>query len=260
MSDLQAHRISWLTGYTYVGNGTLGATDSVYFAAPNLTAITPASAGAGMVPVLGSDPAIGQTYVSDVEKHYSRKRVRSCKLHFIPVQPSTANSAFVYAGPVRGPGAAGDATLATGTGAAPTVPNVLGMAGSKGFASWEHSTIDLTPFIAGGSGPKQNEFAIGRDGDDASTQWGSGTMDLDMICPCAFVISGTNATAALRGTTLHMIIVEQVVDLLDFIGGAAVPFPESLAARAQREEFEKMLMLCPTAVQDLYARWQKIRK
>lgn len=258
MTDLKAHRISWLAGYTLVGNGTLGATDSVYFTAPNQTTITPASAGGGMVPVLGADPAIGQTYVSDVEKHYSRKRIRECRLHFIPVQPSTANSAMVYVGPVRGPGSSGDSLAATGTGAAPTVPNVIGMAGSKGFASWEHASIDLTPYIAGGSGPQQNEFAISRDGDDASSQWGNGNMDLDLICPCAFVISGQNSTPALRGTVLHMIVVEQVVDLLDFIGGVALAFPESLANKALRREFEKMLELCPAAVQDSYARWRKV--
>lgn len=225
MSDLIAHRISWIAGYTYVGDGTLGATDSVYFRPAGATTdVTTGATGAGMVPFLSTDAQIGQTYLADVEKHFARKRVRRAAVRLVSLQPSTANSCMVQVAPVRGPGASGDTNpLTASIVAAPVLANVMGMSGSKSVASWEHATIDMTPFIAGGSGATQDEFSIAAtDGDSA---WGSGAIDVSGIAPCAFVITGQNSTAALRGTNVHAVILEETVDLLDFIGGQSIPFP-----------------------------------
>jgi hypothetical protein len=231
MDDLRAHRISWLAGTTYVGDGTLGIADQVYFRpAGQTTNVVPGNTGSGMVPILAADTRIGQTYVSDIEKHYSRKVIRSLKLRLISLVPSTANSAMVYIGPVRGPGAAGDCITVTTATAAPTIANTLGMSNVQSAASWEHRTLDLTPYVAGGSGAKQNEFAISRNGDDVSTAWGDGNQDLTGVAPCAFVISGTCATAALRASNLHFVVIEQVCDFLDFIGGNALSVPLSFSA------------------------------
>ncbi len=236
LNDLQAHRISWVCGYTLVGNGTLGTTDDIFFS-PTGSSIVNGATGGGAVPILGADVSIGQTYVSDVEKHYARKRVRRCLLHLVPLQPSTANSAMVYCAPIRAAGASGDTVLVNTATAAPTVANTLGMAGVVKASSWESVTLDLTPYIAGGYGPQQNEFNISVDG--ASTAWGTGGTDLNGISPTAFVISGVNSTAALRATKLHLVVVEQVVDLIDFLGGNSLPTPLSFEAfeRFMREKF-----------------------
>jgi len=232
MSDLQAHRISWIAGYTYVGDGALGTTDNVFFRlSGSPTTVVNGATGSGMVPILAADTNVGQTYVADIEKHYSRKRVRSCRIKLVSLQPSTANSCVVQIAPVRGPGASGDTVAVATATAAPTLANVMGMSGSKPVASWEHGDLDLTPYIAGGTGANQNEFQISRDGDDTSTVWGAGSNDLDLIAPCAFVISGSNATAALRGTNVHAVVVTQVVDFLDFLGGQSLSVPESFTEK-----------------------------
>jgi hypothetical protein len=243
MTDLKSHRVSWITGYTYVGNGTIGATDEVLMQLTSGSSYVNASAGSGVVPVLGSDTVLGKSYVSDVEKHFARKRITSCKLHLVSLQPSTANSMVAYVAPFRGPGPSGDTIYGTGTTAGPVLADVLSSAGAKSAPSWGNLTLDLTPYIPGGSGPKQNEFALNKDGDDASTNWGTGNTDLTMVAPCSFVVSGSNSTSGLRGTRVHMIIIEQVVDLLDFTGGVVNPYPYALTdeEREAREMFDKLM-------------------
>jgi hypothetical protein len=235
MRDLKSHSVCWIAGYTYVGDGTNGATDSVYFRCQGSNLAIPGTSGGGAVPCLGSDTNIGQTYVSDIEKHFARKVVHSVKVHLVSASPATSNSMMVYIAPVRGCAASGDTVGFWGaTTAAPTVPNTLGMEGSKQFASYQGGCVDLTRYIAGGSGAKQNEFNINRDGDTAATAWGSGNIDLVGLAPCAFVVTGVNGTSGLRGTNVHYVLIETVGDYLDFIAGNANPNPISFVAT--REE------------------------
>jgi hypothetical protein len=259
IQDLQAHRISWLCGYTFVGDGAvLGIADTVYFQpAGSAALLAEGPGGALMIPILGSDDYIGQTYVDDIVKHYARRRIRKLKLRLISLNPSTANAMMVYVGPVRGAGASGDTVLAGGfVSAGATLANVLAMAGAISLASYESKELDITSFVAGGSAGAQNEFANSRNGDDASATWGLGSSDLTGITPAAFVVAGTNATAALRGTRVHMIVVEQTVDLLDFLGGQNLVFPEGFALRKTREEFEARLK---RENPGLYEQYQKAR-
>lgn len=228
MRDLVAHEVAYVSGYIYVGNGTNGATDSVYFRTaggnyivPNAGALT---AGAGQVPVLSTDSLIGQSYVEDIEKHYSRKRVRKLKMTLVSLQPSTSNSMVVAVAPVRGCGQSGQTAVAWATTeAGSTLQNTLGMSGAKSCASWESLTLDLTPSIAGGSGADQKEFSIASESNDS--EWGQGNLDLDMVAPCAFIVSGQNSTTALRGTNTHYVLVSMIVDYLDFIAGNPVIIP-----------------------------------
>jgi hypothetical protein len=241
MKDLKCHRISWIAGYTYVGNGTLGAADGVYFAPNGVANVVAAGTGASQVPVLGSDGTIGQTYVSDVEKHYSRKRVLRCRLRLESLSPATSNSMVVVVAPVRGSAASGDTVVIPGSTAGPTIANVIGMDGAKSCSSYERLEIDLTPYIAGGSGPKQNEFTINRDGETAGTAWGAGTIDLIGIAPCAFVVAGTSTTVGLRATTPHMVVIDTWCDYLDFLGGMSNPNP--LALFVTKEEAAQLLRM-----------------
>jgi len=47
MSDLMTHRVTWVSGTVYIGNGTLGATNSVYAAKQNASATYVAGTGGG---------------------------------------------------------------------------------------------------------------------------------------------------------------------------------------------------------------------
>lgn len=218
MSDLKAHRVSWLTGYIYVGNDTKGANDGVYFK----TASNGEALVIGQVPVLGSDLYLGQTYVKDIEKHYARKCIIKCRLHIISLLPATTNSMTVVVAPVRGDGDTSNSNVVTNTTAALTLANVMGMEGAQGCASYEHMVLDLTPYIAGGTGPKQCEFAI-----DNVTYAGTSFYQNPgvMVVPCAFAVSGSNSTTTLRGSNTHMCIMEQWVDYLDYTGGVTLSYP-----------------------------------
>jgi len=213
MSDLINHRVSYLTGYIYVGNGTLGATDSVYFIEPTGTY----TVCGGPIAVVPSDPTVGASYVTDVDKHFSRKVVKRTFLRLEPLYPSTANSMSVIVGPLRGPAGSALSLFKSDTTAANAYTNVLSLSGSVQAASWEDLIIDLTPYIAGGSGAKQNEFAVAIQGPIADSFGVAGFNPINV--PCCFAVSGHNSTSALRGTQTHAVIIEQVYDLVDFVGG-----------------------------------------
>jgi hypothetical protein len=227
MSDVLAHNISWLTGFIYVGNGTLGATDGVYFGDTSKTFTILKN-----IPIAASDSVLGASYCSDIEKHYARKRIRSQKLTLLPLYPSTSNSMTVIIAPERGPGGTGGAATHTDTTAANLYTNILSMNGAKQVASWEQLDLDLTPYIAGGSGAKQNEFSV-----DAlyaaSTELGSNQPNGEGLIPTTFAVSGNNGTSGLRGTVTHAVVISQVVDYIDFLGGQVNPNPESVNIRSQ---------------------------
>jgi len=237
LSDIRSHRVTWVIGYTYVGDGTKGTANSVYFLP--ISAGTPtwlikgqAAGSSGQVPILASDPDLGATYVSDVEKHYARKIIRRMWLHVDSLQPSTSNNMMCVIAPSRGPGGGSYSipiTYATAAVTANTVANVSSMKGAKPVDSWESKTLDITEFIAGGSGVRQNEFEI-----EASLQLKVyittavvPSENLEGLVPACFAIAGNNTTAALQGTNVHQISVEQEIDLIDFVGGMAQPEPSA---------------------------------
>lgn len=231
MKDLMAHEVSYLAGYVYVGNGTLGATDGVYYqnvaktevAQPNNSPSEPAY----HVPILPNSAKVGSTYVSDVGKHFARMRVRRARVELVSLQPATSNSMVAQLAPVRGAGDSDDLNFATGTTAALALADAIGMDGSKQCASWEGLTCDLTPYIAGGSGALQNEFNNDYRADTlVSTEF----KNLNGIAPCCIAISGQNNTTALRGTQTHMIIVHLTLDYLDFIAGNSLDIAAAPAA------------------------------
>jgi hypothetical protein len=204
----------------------------VYFSPAGASGTVVDAAGStgdsGQVPILGSDNWIGAGFVKNLSQNFSRKVVKRCSIEFIPLQPSTTNSCVVYVAPIRGAGAQGSTIVTAAAAAAmPTVANVIAASGSRSFSSWEAGSLDLTPYIAGGSGARQNEYNLVSPSEDAN--WGNGSMDLDGVSPCGFTISGNNSTTAINGTFVHMIVVRQVVDLLDFLGGLTLAIPEAFA-------------------------------
>jgi hypothetical protein len=223
MSDIRNHKVAWVVGYVYVGNGTLGATDSVYFVTNDKLNVVVAGSTSGNfgVPLLMGDTVFGTAYARDIAKHYARMHIRSARVHLISQLPSTSNSMTAVIAPYRGGGNIGDAS--TGTGAAADYGNVLSVSGSKNLASWESGSLDLTPYLAGGSGSDQREFQIYH----AATSLDNSASGAQLV-PATFLISGTNGTDALRGKATHAIIIEEVVDFLDYIGGATGLYPIAL--------------------------------
>jgi hypothetical protein len=240
LGDIKRLVMSWVAGYTYVGDGTNGTAASVYF--------LPASAGtpkwlvrgfvagssSGQVPIAGSDPDLGQAYIADVEKHFQRKIIRAMRLRLDSLQPSTSNNMMVVVAPSRGPGgtaASVPITYATAAVTANTVENVSSMKGSFPVDSWESKVCDITEFIAGGSGAKQNEFEISKGpavGTSIYVTSGVYPVDAGVGCiPGCFAIAGNCTTAGLNGTKVHLVSIEQEVDLIDFVGGMSQAAPIS---------------------------------
>jgi len=239
MSDIMRHRFAWLVGQVYVGNGTLGTTDQVYFEdrdANLYTYLTPISPG---------DPYLGESYVTDVIKHYARKRVLSIRLYFVPEYPSTSNSMLVNLAPYRGGNFV--PTITTSTTGAPSVAGVLGMQDNLSFTSWQSAMLDLTPYVAGGNGPSQNEFNMSASAaEESSPSAASNSLDV----PCGFCLTGTNGTSGLRGLQTHLVIAEITMDLMDYIGGitpSGVEMRPGERLRPSRPAFD------PTALRPLRA-------
>lgn len=230
ISDIKTLRLSWVAGYTWVGNGTSGSAFSVYFQTASSTWLIKGqgSGSSGQVPIAPSDPDVGQAYILDLEKHFTRKVIRRMWMHIDSLQPATTTNMMVVIGVSRGPGAAAFSipiTLATASVTANTVSNVASMAGSFVVDSWEHKTVDITRYIAGGSGAKQNEFDINAfNTGGVSIYASSGTAplaDLEGVVPACFAVAGNCISTAPEGTKVHQITIEQEVDLVDYIGGMA---------------------------------------
>ncbi len=221
MRDLKGLEISFLAGYVYVGNGTLGNTDDVYIQDTTKTYINKfvASTSGYQAGVSLEMTDINQrlrppSYVTDVVKHFSRYRVRSVEVELVSLQPATSNSMIAQISPVRGAGDSASLNMNTGIVAGATLANTIGMTGSRKFCSWESGYMDFTPYVAGGFGPRQDEFTL-----DVN----NGTAIKDTGIPCALVVSGQNSTAGLRGTQTHAIVYRFCVDLLDFVAGITSP-------------------------------------
>jgi hypothetical protein len=226
MTDIRNHRVSWIAGYTFVGNGTNGAANAVLFQTAAKTYIMGLSNGlSGSVPILAGDSQVGASYVSDIEKHFARKVIKRMWLTVASLQPSTSNNMMCVVAASRGPGLASTGTatpLATATPISQVFTNVMSMQDAMTVDSFETKTMEITKFIAGGSGAKQNEFEINEPTDAASTVLVSGSVpaiDLIGLVPASLTVSGFNTTTGLQNTQVHAIIVEQEIDLLDYIGG-----------------------------------------
>jgi len=242
LNDLLGHEQSWVAGQLWVGDGSDGVSGSLYFATntfdPATTAgLVPGNSGGGQVPVLGSDASVGKSYISDIRKHFARIRVRKCKVTLVPLRPNTSTEAgIVTIAPVRGAGASGDTVVfKDATTAAPTIANTIAMAGAATGPTWQTVELDLTPYISNGTGPDQNEYATNLDAD--TTAWGTGAMDMDLTCPCAFVVAGTSNVSG-GAVYSHVVVVTQIVDLLDFIAGNVAATPEAFLLSALRQAVE----------------------
>jgi hypothetical protein len=241
MSDLMQHRITWVMGTVYIGNGTVGAAKSVYFN-DNSGANLVAGAGGGFwVPIAPGDAKVGTTYAQSLMKLYRRMRVRQCRVHLLTQQSSTTNNLVVGIAPCRGtPGAAEWPQESSSTTAAQTLVNLMSIAGMKTCDSFQNTTLELTPYIAGGSGARQDEFNCASSA-TATTFIGS-TADGAMAVPCAVQVAGNSTVTALQASSTHIIVGEMVVDFLDFCGAVSVIDPEGLVIPKEVEARRAFLL------------------
>jgi len=226
MSDVIGHTISWLIGYTWVGDGaTVGEANSLYLIDPTQTYVTILGTGIGSNTAIAAADAIwGASYCADVLKHYARIRIRKQFVDLQSLVPSTANSCTVVIAGQRGASGIGTAS-ASDNKAGSTYTNVVSMSGATQVASWESCRVDMTDMIAGGSGAAQNEFDVNAGFNSASVQ-GNNSYTARGVVPSSFAISGANSASGLEGKRVHAVIGTWVVDLLDFIGGQSAPYPE----------------------------------
>jgi len=231
ISDIRSLRVAWVAGTTYVGNGTNGTNNSVYFETASGTYLIRgwvAASSSGQFPVAMSDTDVGASYVADIMKHFARLRIKKLWLHVDSLQPSTSNNMMTVFAPSRGPGAVPfsyPVALATAAVTANTVPNVSSMKGAFTVDSWESKCVDITEYIAGGSGPRQDEFEIGNSKAAVGIYAAGGNTQSGVdgvgLVPCCIAVAGNSTTTTLPGTSVHQVSIEAEIDLLDFIGGMA---------------------------------------
>lgn len=216
MGDIRAHRMRWLAGYLYVGNGTLGVQDDIYFV-PNTTSNTTVYVGA--LPFDGADAVFGASYVADVLKHYSKKIIRSGTLRIRPYGfgCSSTSGANIAVAPIRSD-TIGYSTSTDAKTSGTAFSAVVGMKGAMQAPSWAGIEIPMTPFIASAAGTK--EFLNFRDSATPTDLQG-------MAVPASWAVGGTNTSAGNRGNVVASVEGEWVCDLVDFVGGFTASVPGS---------------------------------
>jgi hypothetical protein len=222
LSDFDNIRMQYVAGYIYVGNGTLGASNGVYFQpAGNTAFICAAASGIAPVPVAPADVVFGVNYVTDIFKHFQRWVCHKVRIHFVPISTasSTSTGVDVVFGPIRG--SAVDVIVKSDTTAPNSVSSLIGASGAHQFPVWQSKSFDCSGFIAGGSGSRQNEFNMGM---QAQVQ-GETVGDISQAIPFSFYIAGDAPATTYNGQQLMRVWIEMIVTLKDFVGGMNIVFP-----------------------------------
>lgn len=230
MGDIIRHVMAWSLGFVYVGNGTNGAANAVLFQTTSGALLADASVAQPFVPILGSDTVLGKSYVSDITKHYARKVIHRMWLEVNALVPSTGSAMMVAIGALRGPSSCAATTphvLATAGATAATLDSVTSIRDCMVLTSFENRTMEISHLIAGGSGPRQDEFNV-------ASQNASGTAfvaatavgatlpgGLEGIVPACIVVGGNNTVAAYQAQQMFEIVIRQEVSFLDYAGGSA---------------------------------------
>ncbi len=229
MEDMENLCMRYIAGYARVGDGTNGASGTIYFepaasplvgpvTCPKLVPIAPGDQSS----INGTTIGFGTQWTNQLLQLFRRQRYDELHLSVLPYGAGSSSTsgaqlsvapyrgAAVPTGGVGGTGSYGTQTAAT----APPMPQdvVLSAKGSQSFPSWQPMVFPMTSFIAGGSGPRQNEFIVGAD----ITQGSLPTVALSAFnIPASFAVSGT-APTSLDGQRISVFIVTCRTSLLDF--------------------------------------------
>lgn len=228
--------MAWTLGFIYVGNGTNGTTNAVLFQTNTGTYIAGAETHSAVIPIVGGDSQLGKSYINDVQKHFGRKVIKKMWLHLDALVPSTGSAMMIAVAPIRGVGQCSKTIfypLATAGATANALDSVLSCKDAITCDSFEHKTLDITAYIAGGSGPLQNEFNVSAPYEGttspgttiviSSNDEGDSNFSLSDIVPACIVVGGNNTVAAYQGVQMYEVVIEQEVDLLDYVGGFSDP-------------------------------------
>ncbi len=262
MEDMDV-TMRYIAGYARVGNGTYGASSTVYFEPATSPVSTPYTS-TGLVPIAPGDTSsittgvgFGTSWTNQLLQLFRRQRYDTLHLSCLPygAGSSATSGAQLTVAPYRGAPVAtsqvatGTAysmqTMATGLPLAQDV--VLSAKGSQAFPSWQPMTWNMTPFIAGGSGAKQNEFVVGSEP--------NGATDLSLLSiPAAFAVTGT-APSSLDGQRIAVFIATARTGLLDFsylpaskvdpLGKSTGAAPTAAAATSPDEKNLNVKGFCP---------------
>lgn len=183
----------------------------------------------------GNSDGYGAGFVNDVFKHFARVRYNRIGMWVLPYGrgTSTTNSTSYVIAPYRGalaniadnqstngPYRVILANTSSLNDDSPfTTGDLLTCKGAISGSTWQPAYLDLTPYIAGGSGPKQNEFTM--QGYRAGL---TGTPQFAVNVPVSYAVSGQSfdsSILALPGTTSLPVLAEVVIELdcnlLDFV-------------------------------------------
>jgi len=214
LSDIQGMRIQYLANTVYTGNG--GSTFIQYVYPTTVVGGNLQFYYGSAMAILPGETAyfgLGQSYISDIMKHFSWMRYRQIRLHFSPAglgSQTNAGVTVVWA-PRRGGNVSMTYDITTCAHNNTSSGSLLANKGAEEFPAWEKRTLDLTPYIGGGRGPSGYEFAT-----DTSTGSASiNSNDLGDIAPASYWLSGNVANAG-AGLAIGHVFVEMVVDFLDF--------------------------------------------
>lgn len=237
MGDILKHRIAWTLGYIFVGNGANGAANAILFETNTSTFIASfVGSVPTLIPILAGDTNLGKTYISDIAKHYARKVIHRMWCHVDALVPSTGSAMMAAIGFARGPSACANTVfqpLATVAATGTPLDTVTSMADCLVLTSFENRSLEITHLIAGGSGPRQNEFNISGQNNVATVCSAGATVGaqvpggLEGIVPACLIVGGNNTIAAYQNTQMFEVVIEQEVSFIDYTGGMvnANPLP-----------------------------------
>lgn len=242
MSDLKSHRIGWSVGRIMVGDGSFGVANVLYFVTkPNLSFyvmernVSGNDLNLAAVPIVIGDDYLGSPAAGDIAKHYARVRYKKLRVYFHSVRTGTSNSVTIYAAPLAGSSYIGE--FQTSTSDNPGVEELLSPQGSISWPAWESASLDMTPFIRGGSGPLQNEFDLNR-GTIGAIE-GDPAYEVRGTFPCSFMVGGIANTAGFLGLVMAEVFVEAEVDFIDYIGASYNPDVTVSRSIVRRPRVEK---------------------
>lgn len=236
LPDIRGLKFRYATGAMWCGGvsggSNYGQTGNVYFTTSGATPPPQIQAPNGStvvyVPILPADTnstssgvGFGVSYMTDILKHFARVRFNALSVHYEPFAAgsSTTSNCTMAMAPYRGPVTsfvnASNPYLLTSTPTSISANNTNYVASSRDgvtFPSWQSMSLNLTPYIAGGSGAKQNEFPV-----NTLASVGPGIIT-PLAVPCAFSIGGSYSGSALDTSYIAQVWVEANIDLLDFVG------------------------------------------
>jgi len=223
MSDLVDFEISFNPADIVLGGGTssaLGSPGIAYWAPRGPGATSPSLLTYNFLPVAPCDNWIGRNNMYDVMKHYSRKVVTAIKVYLTPELTNTGNNGLFAISATRGGTdtfGINSTTSATSLGVGSDT-DVMTMKNAVPFRVYDSVEYDATWAIAGGSGAKQNEFAISNSDTNNNTVVGNAVDGLGVI-PCVLVMGGSSgAYSTSTQTVSHRCIIKLTISLLDYRG------------------------------------------